>query len=126
GSGMLGEARELVISSDFNRGSKGWLSGFSDYSLQTSDLWMLAELRPLPDEISRSRSGFYIQSMNRSDDIFMFSKKLLTTEDGLEPNRTYRVSFDVQFASNAQSGCVGVGGAPGEAVYLKAGASANE
>ena len=126
GSAILGASRELVISSDFNSGSKGWLPGFSDYSLQTSDLRMLAEPRPLPDEISNTRSGFYIQSMNRSDDIFMYLKKSLTTEDGLEPNRAYRVSFDIQFASNARSGCVGVGGAPGEAVYLKAGASANE
>ncbi len=34
--------------------------------------------------------------------------------------------FDIMFASNAPSGAVGVGGAPGESVFLKAGAEGME
>ena len=44
-------------------------------ALQTGDLQFLAELRPLPDEIDASHTGFYVQSMNRSDDVFMYLKK---------------------------------------------------
>ena len=118
--------KSLVLRSDFDRGSRGWLAGFTDYSLQTGDLRMLAETRPLPQEINEQASGFYLQSMNRSDDMFMYLKKHVGAEDGLQPNQAYRLSFDIVFASNAPSGCAGVGGAPGESVYLKAGASADE
>jgi hypothetical protein len=126
GKPVLGRAKELVIYSDFNNGSKGWLAGFADYSLRISDLRMLAELRPLPDEISRARAGFFLQSINRSDDLFMFLKKHLAFEDGVESNQAYRVAFDIRFASNAPTGCVGVGGSPGDSVYLKAGAAIDE
>lgn len=126
GSPVLGTSGEIVLSYDFHRGGNGWLAGFADYSLQTSDLRMIAETRPLPDEINPQRSAFYLQSMNRSDDLFMFVKKNLAHEDGIEPNRDYRVWFDIRFASNAPTGCFGVGGAPGDAVYLKAGATADE
>jgi hypothetical protein len=64
--------------------------------------------------------------MNRSDDLFMFVKKHLGFEDGIEPNRAYLVSFDLRFASNAPTGCFGVGGSPGDSVYLKAGGVADE
>jgi hypothetical protein len=64
--------------------------------------------------------------MNRSDDMFMYLKRHISGEDGLKPNQAYELSFKIVFASNAASGCVGVGGAPGESVYLKAGASADE
>ncbi len=56
----------------------------------------------------------------------MFLKKPLTLRDGLEPNGTYRVEFDVELASDAQDGCFGAGGAPGEGVYLKVGTSRTE
>jgi hypothetical protein len=126
GTPLIVKSGELVLTYDFNHGSKGWLAGFSDYTLRTSDLRMLAELRPLADEVSRTKSGFYIQSMNRSDDLFMFLKKHLSTDDGLEPYRDYRLSFDIRFSSNAPTGCFGVGGSPGDSVYLKAGASVDE
>jgi len=126
GSPVLGKSKEIVLISNFDSGSKGWLAGFSDYNLKSSDLRMLAELRPLPDEVDGKRAGFYIQGMNRSDDLFMFVKKNVSTVDGLEPNQAYRFWFDIRFASNAPSGCAGAGGSPGDAVYLKAGASADE
>jgi hypothetical protein len=126
GAAVIGRSKEIVVADDFSRGSNGWLAGFTDYSLQTGDLRFVAELRPLPDEVDAARSGFYVQSMNRSDDVFMFLKKALGTEDGLAPDQAYRVSLDIRFASNAPSGCVGIGGAPGESVYVKAGAAIDE
>jgi hypothetical protein len=57
--------------------------------------------------------------INRSDDLFMFIKKKIS---GLEPGRNYTVDLKVDFASNAADNMVGVGGAPGEGVTIKAGA----
>ena len=116
----------LLLHSDFRGGSKRWLASFSDYDLVTGDLQMLAELRPLPDELGGDGTAFFIQSMNRSDDLFMYLKKQIDIQDGVEPNVSYKATFTIHFASNAASGCAGVGGSPGDSVYLKAGASADE
>lgn len=126
GAPVMGRSQQIVLADNFSRGSNGWLAGFTDYSLQTTDLRFLAELRPLPEEVDTTHAGFYVQSVNRSDDVFMFLKRIVESADGLAPNQTYRVSFDLQLASNAPSGCSGVGGAPGESVYLKAGAMLDE
>ena len=56
----------------------------------------------------------------------MFLKRRLSTEDGIVAGRTYELTFKLIFASNAQTGCGGVGGSPGESVFLKAGASPAE
>jgi len=55
---------------------------------------------------------------NPSDDLFMFMKKKIT---GLQPNTRYHVTFMVEFASNVPTNAIGVGGAPGEGVTMKAG-----
>lgn len=117
------QPRELLLSFDFGRGSGGWLAGFSDYHLQTGDLQRVAEVRPMPPEIDDRLNGYYLQSMNRSDDLFMFLKKELSERDGLAPDTSYQVVIDATLASNAPSGCLGIGGAPGESVYLKMGVS---
>jgi hypothetical protein len=81
----------------------------------------------MPRKLTRvPRQGFYIQGINRSADLFMFLKRRLAIEDGIVAGRTYRVEYVMTLASNAPSGCGGIGGAPGESVYLKAGASPNE
>jgi hypothetical protein len=110
---------------DFEHGlSNGWLPGFTDFSLATASTNRRAEIRRLPQEIQGAgRYGYYLRGHNTSDDLFMFIKKPVTT---LAPNREYTVEFHIQFASSAGSGCVGIGGAPGESVWLKAGASTEE
>jgi hypothetical protein len=117
---------ELVLRFDFNDGSNGWLPGFTDYGLETGDLQRIAEVRRLPAEVDSSRSGYFLQSMNRSDDVFMFLKRPLTADMGVQPDMLYNVTVDVEFLSNEPEGCVGVGGAPAEAVTLKAGVMAVE
>lgn len=114
---------ELVLRWDFNEGTGGWLASFTDYGLETGDLQRLAEIRSLPGEVDSSRFGYFLQSMNRSDDIFMFLKRPLTHGMGLKANMRYSVTIDVEFLSNEPEGCAGVGGAPAEAVTLKAGVS---
>jgi hypothetical protein len=53
----------------------------------------------------------------------MFVKKQIS---GLSPNREYQLNFEVEFASNVPDGQFGIGGSPGESVYVKAGAAPME
>ncbi|MBV8707920.1 MAG: hypothetical protein JO185_10855 [Acidobacteriaceae bacterium] len=118
----------LVITSNFAQGSDGWLPVFTDYNLVVSGFEFLAEVRTLPAyvEVPRPfRQAYYLQSHNRSDDVFMFLKKVLTHEDGIVENTAYRLSFDIWLASNAGD-CPGAGGDAGTSVYLKAGGSTQE
>lgn len=110
---------------DFRDGKVGWEHGFAEYA---PDMRMELDggLRPLPSELEIEGTGYYLQGMNGSDDLFMFLKRQLGTDDGIIPGQEYRINFTIVFASNAPSGAVGVGGAPGESVFLKAGASAIE
>jgi hypothetical protein len=117
----------VSISFDFRNGSLGWEAGFADYPPATdkNDVYGLrAEIRSLPPELGVSGSGFYIQGMNRSDDLFMFLKRRLDSSDGLVAGQTYQVNFTLVFASDAQTGCAGAGGAPD--IALKAGATPAE
>ena len=108
---------------DFRQGVQGWEAGFAEYSPEMEGMMLEAEIRPLPSEIGINGTGYYVQGMNHSDDLFMFLKRRLGTDDGVVPGQEYRVMFTTVFASNAPSGALGIGGSPGESVYLKAGAS---
>jgi hypothetical protein len=114
------------VAEDFSRGSGGWLAEFTDYDINQGGLRRLAEIRPLPAETGIEASGFYLQGMNGSDDLFSLLKKPLELEDGIEPGASYDVEFLIEFASNAPIGCPGAGGSPGDSVYLKVGASTVE
>jgi hypothetical protein len=113
----------------FANGSSGMLPIFTDYNLNTADFRFLAEIRNLPDEIApdrQSRRAFYIRSNNRSDDVFMGLKAVLTEpDDKIVPNQPYLLNFVIEFASNS-SACPGIGGSPGLSVFLKAGGSTLE
>ena len=114
----------LNLEYDFREGALGWEAGFAEYAPGMEDIMQLnAEIRPLPPELGMEGTGYYLQGMNRSDDLFMFLKRGLGVEDGVLAGQEYRVKFIIVFASNAPSGAFGIGGPPGEAVFLKAGAS---
>ena len=105
---------------DFARGPAGWIELFADYPAGQEGLFnLVADYRPLPAPLDTSRSALYIAGTNRSDDLWMQYK----TEVALPASTTYMVSFSVEIATNAPSGCFGVGGAPGEGVTVKAGVS---
>lgn len=122
------QSSSTQINFDFRNGSLGWQAGFSDYppAADTGIYELRAEMRPLPSELGVNGTGFYLQGANRSDDLFMFMKRRLSSADGIVANQKYQLTFTLVFASNAQSGCGGIGGAPGESVFLKAGASSVE
>ncbi|MXZ87213.1 MAG: hypothetical protein F4Z02_16380 [Acidimicrobiia bacterium] len=80
-----------------------------------------SEHRALPDGLEGS--GIYIQGHNRSDDLFMYLKRRI---EGLEPSAIYTVSASIDMATNISPAMVGIGGSPGESVYVKVGASTEE
>jgi hypothetical protein len=97
----------------------GWEPAYADYTLgQEASIDFAFGHERLPDPLD-SRSGIFLSSNNRSDDVFMYATRLL---DGLERNTRYRVDLSITLATNAPPNCPGVGGSPGEGVALKAGA----
>jgi hypothetical protein len=112
---------------DFNQGRQGWHSGFADWRKADKDLHhFVAEPAVLPTEISTNKQGYLLSGDNRTDDLFMFLTKTLTSSNGITPGSRYLAAFDIEFASNALTGGFGVGGSAGDSVYLKAGASATD
>ncbi|MBW3671469.1 MAG: hypothetical protein KY432_07325 [Acidobacteria bacterium] len=120
----------VVVRDDFRNGDEGWDAGFSDYSPANDangSMELDSGIRQLPPGIMKHGSAFYVTGHNRSDDLFMFLKKKLTIEDGIQPNQTYHVSYRVTVASNAGGEqCGGIGGHPGFSVYLKVGGAGVE
>jgi len=115
----------IYYESDFSVDADGWAGGFADYPLDVlpEDWQMEYEYEPLPASLNVDANGLMLQGSNHSDDLFMYAKRPFS---GLCPNTTYQVKFDVTLASNAATGTVGVGGSPGDSVYVKAGASVVE
>jgi hypothetical protein len=126
GVGPIGD--EIRIDTDFRDGAQGWTALFADYAeAQETDLELAGEVAPLPAELDADGAGFLLGGNNRSDDLAMLLVRRLTTvEHRIVPGGEYEVAYRIVFASNAPSGCSGIGGAPGEGVTLKAGASGVE
>ena len=107
----------------FEQDEEGWITGFADLPVDyDEELYQLeAEWRELPPDLEGY--GIYMQGHNRSDDLFMFLKLQV---DGLQPNTTYHAVFTIDLATNIPEGMMGIGGSPGESVYVKAGATVVE
>lgn len=104
---------------DFSTSQYGWIGGFADHpDTSATDYNLIYSRTNLPAPLNTSKQALKIGGTNRSDDLFMYIKKKI---EGLEPNKTYKIKFEVDFASNAPTNQVGVGGAP-DAVWMKAGA----
>lgn len=120
-------ARELFY--DFSTGTHGWNAVFTDLPVPDDQLGGRFELdwgiREVPLDEKAPRSGFMLSGINYSDDLGMYIVRALGPSDGIEPGRKYRVTIQTQFASNAATGCFGVGGAPGESVALQLGVTPN-
>ena len=103
----------------FDKDQQDWTAGFADlpadydpgsYALDSG--W-----GELPSGLEGN--AIYLSGNNNSDDLFMFIQKHIT---GLKPETTYQVDFSIDLASNIPAGMMGIGGSPGESVYIKAGA----
>jgi hypothetical protein len=128
GPGDGSPAEELSFEFDFQAGAAlDWQADVTDFPPdQEGNLQFEAQMRSLPAELGVNGTGFYVQSFNTPDDLFTYIKRELGAADGIVPGQAYNVTYEIRFASNAPTGCFGVGGSPGESVYLKAGAAASE
>lgn len=109
---------------NFNEDSAGWKAGFADYPAGEAVFYELSSgAVTLPASLGTNRKGYQLSGNNHSDDLYMFIAKKF---EGLEPNSRYEFQFKLSFGTNAQKNCMGVGGAPGESVWIKAGASKTE
>jgi hypothetical protein len=103
----------------------GWVVEYSDYP-QTSDpefYEFSSGVKEIPLVDGTTAYGMYIEGNNHADDLFMFMKKQVT---GLKSNTDYSVTFKFDLATNVLEGMMGIGGSPGESVFVKAGASTIE
>lgn len=104
---------------DFNYGGQGWQVAYSDYpaDYEHIEIYELQHgISPLPQGFSGQ--GLMISGHNRSDDLFMFMKRKIS---GLQPSSRYKATLKLNLLSNIGIGCMGIGGSPGESVYLKFG-----
>lgn len=111
---------------NFSAGAEGWMGDFADYPNQSDAQQVYAfefSHTGLPDPLSAADGALKQSGINRSDDLFMFIKKKII---GLQPGKTYTVDLKVDFATNVANNMAGVGGAPGESVFIKVGAVAVE
>jgi hypothetical protein len=109
---------------DFAAGPQGWQAGFAEYPAgQEAFFELAADYRPLPASLVSGRSALLISGNNHSDDLFMFYKRRLS---GLKARTLYAARFEIEIATDVPHGCSGIGGSPGESVYLKGGATQAE
>lgn len=109
---------------DFATSQNGWTGDFADYPVGEEAFYELSfKHDTLPAPLDKTKKGLRIHGSNRSDDLFLFTKKKLT---GLAPNTEYTIDFEFELASNLPTNSIGVGGGPGTSTYVKAGASAIE
>jgi hypothetical protein len=116
-TGCGGSTPEPKVGTDINysfaQNIDGWDVGFSDYSTLTkpSDVEQVHTVIPIPG----ASKALYMGATNLSDDLLLYTYRKVT---GLLPNNSYIGQFTVTFASDAPAGCAGVGGSPGESVWL--------
>jgi len=104
---------------DFSIDDQQFEGGVSDFDdAQSNQLMFVFDNRDLPTPFPPGQKAQYVSGFNPSDDLFMYLKRKIT---GLAPNATYQVFITVEFASIYPTSAVGVGGAPGEGVTMKAG-----
>ena len=116
----IASAGPMTSTLDFHRGPQEFVADFADYPPADRDEYELVSgYRALPVPFE-SRSALSIGGDNHSDDLFMFFKGQV---GGLAPGARYAVRVGAEIATDTPAGCFGIGGAPGESVYVKAGVS---
>jgi hypothetical protein len=111
----------VQIMFEFSASVGPWEALYSDYTIgQEAQIAFTAGLATLPSPLGPG-AGYRLSSKNESDDVWMF---IFREVSDLIPSQSYRVDVSVEIAANGGTRCPGIGGSPGEAVTLKAGAAA--
>ncbi|MFI5343657.1 MAG: hypothetical protein ACHQUC_05485 [Chlamydiales bacterium] len=112
----------------FNENKQGWVGDFADYPVGEEIFFELEFGRAaLPKEIPLAnmilRKALFLSGNNHSDNLFMFVKRQIA---GLKPNTLYALTFNITLEDDISPCQFGVGGSPGESVFVKVGASRRE
>lgn len=116
GGGTVSQVRTI----DFAAEGARWTVGSSDYEADTAPDDVSAAVVAQPDPLSGR--GLRIAGTNHSDDLFVYVWRRL---DGLYPGAQYQAHWTLTVVAEVPAGCMGVGGAPGEGVTVKAGVAAS-
>ena len=91
-------------------GKENWMSLFSDYPVGQEIFYELEfQYTNLPEPLDTNIKSLKISGNNHSDDLF---SAIYRKFNGLKPNTNYKVTFDIELASNAPTNAAGVGGSP--------------
>ena len=112
------ETTEFAFS--FENDDQGWLTGFANLpaNFDQTIYELDSGYRSIPRDLEGR--GIFLQGHSRSDDLFMFLKSQV---EGLRPETAYAVTVTLDLATNVPAASFGIGGSPGESVYVKAGAA---
>jgi hypothetical protein len=118
------ELYSMQVHYSFERRTQGFKAVFADLpeDWQGADYELDYRRELLPVPLS-DFAGLRLTGHNRSDDLAMLVTAPLR---GLLPGALYRVELEAELATNVPHGCAGVGGSPGDSVYVKLGASGEE
>ncbi len=111
------EKQFLQLTYDFSDSEQGFSIDTADHYVEHKlNEFIISELAqmPIPYEF---RKGIMFRWDNYSDDIKGFIKKKIT---GLNINSQFIIDFRVDVLTSIPEGCLGIGGAPGESVRVKA------
>jgi len=117
-AGAAAAGAVVDIEVEFSAWMSKWTGAASDYTSETAPSEVVFRMEELP--APADGRGVLIAGRNHSDDLFLYIKRRF---DGMRPVTTYHLAFTLRYVSNAPKGCAGVGGAPGESVWMKVGAS---
>lgn len=109
---------------DFSENNGGFSPIFSDYPNEP-DVEKFYEFRSSYEEVpvAEAGNGLFLSGNNHSDDLFMGYFKEL---NGLAPETEYLFTIRFKLATNVESDMIGIGGAPGESVFVKCGVASEE
>lgn len=94
----------------FAAGTENWQNLFSDYPVGGENFYELEFTNAfLPPPLDQNIKSLKISGNNHSDDLF---SAIFHKFENLQRNKTYSITFDIDFASNAPKKGVGVGGDP--------------
>jgi hypothetical protein len=109
-----------TMNSEFETGTEGWIGDYALYNQSdSSNVAFVMEKDSLPSAIDSLKFSLRMEGINPGDSIFLFMKKKVP---GLNPEKTYKVSFDITIGTNYPN----LPDAVGKHINLKAGASPNE
>ena len=107
---------------NFDQNTEGWIGGFSDLPVDHAEQGYDVEFKHSEIPVTGKESGgLLLKGNNHSDDLFMYVLRAFDSQNQLKAGTVYSVTLSFDMATNVPPGMMGIGGSPGESVYIKAG-----